>query len=127
MGFPNEATQFKPGQSGNPAGKPKGRSVTARLRDLLDSMELGGKAIPNGKQVADLLAEVIIKNALKGDHKFVATVLDRTEGKVVDRTEAVDADGGPGVSHSVEVEFVDAAERSDEDQDSTAEETPTGL
>jgi hypothetical protein len=85
---------WKPGQSGNPAGKPKGRSVTARLRDLLDAVELGGKPVPDGKQVADLLAEVILKNALKGDHRFVSTVLDRTEGKVADKTDG-EPNGNP--------------------------------
>ena len=28
--------QFKPGQSGNPNGRPKGRSITSILRELLD-------------------------------------------------------------------------------------------
>lgn len=55
--------------------------MTARLRDLLDAVELGGKPLPDGKQVADLLAEVLVKNALKGDHRFVATILDRVEGR----------------------------------------------
>lgn len=87
MPFPNPDTQFKPGRSGNPLGKPRGRSVTARLRDLLDASEIGGKPLPNGKQVADLLAEVLLKNALKGDHRFVATVLDRVDGKVGDSVE----------------------------------------
>ena len=95
MPNPENLKPWKPGQSGNPAGKARGRSVTSRLRDLLDAVELGGKPIPNGKQVADLLAEVIVKNALKGDHRFVATVLDRAEGKVVDKTEITGKDGGP--------------------------------
>lgn len=112
MPNPENLKPWKPGQSGNPAGKQKGRSVTARLRDLLDAVELGGKEIPNGKQVADLLAEVILKNALKGDHRFVATVLDRTEGKVADKTEITGPDGGP---NHVTVEFVDPPSRPDED------------
>lgn len=106
---------WKPGQSGNPSGKSKGQTVTARLRDLLDAVELGGKALPDGKQVADLLAEVIVKNALKGDHRFVSTVMDRIEGKVVDKTEVTGKDGSPLVPHSLHVEFVDAPERTDQD------------
>lgn len=83
MPFPNPDTQFKPGNKASP-GRPKGRSVTARLRDLLDAVEIGGRPLPDGKQVADLLAEVIVRNALKGDHRYVATVLDRVEGRVGD-------------------------------------------
>lgn len=125
MGFPNKETQFKPGQSGNPAGKPKGRSVTSRLRDLLDAVELGGKQVRDGKQVADLVAEVILKNALKGDHRFVTTLLDRTEGKVADRTEVTGPDGSPLVPHSIQIEFVDAPEQAD--QDPTAEQDEDGV
>ena len=73
-----------PGKSGNPGGMVPGRSVTARLRDLLNKGEINGKPIKDGKQVADLLAEVILKAALQGDHKFVTTLLDRTEGKVAE-------------------------------------------
>jgi Family of unknown function (DUF5681) len=78
-GKPPIEHRFKPGQSPNPGGRPKGRSVSSRLRELLEN-----EAGKNGKQIADLLAEVIIKAALKGDHKFVETVLNRTEGKIVD-------------------------------------------
>lgn len=106
---------FQKGQTGNPNGRPKGRSLTARLRDLLDAVELGGVAIPDGKQVADLLAEAIVKNALEGDHRFVATVLDRVEGKVVDKTEVTGKDGVPLGPQRLQVEFIDPPERTDQD------------
>lgn len=81
-GRPPVEYQWKKGQSGNPGGMKKGAtSLTARLRALLDATELGGKPLPNGKQVADLVAEVILKAALKGDHRFVSTLLDRVDGK----------------------------------------------
>lgn len=115
MAFPNPDTQFKPGNNANPGGRPKGRSVTARLRDLLDAVDIGGKPLLDGKQVADLLAEVIIKNALKGDHRFVATVLDRTEGRVVDKTEITGKDGAPLAPTAIRLEFVDAPKRDPDD------------
>lgn len=37
MPFPNPDTQFKPGESGNPAGKPKGtKSLSTLIRELED-------------------------------------------------------------------------------------------
>jgi hypothetical protein len=37
MGFPNRETQFKPGRSGNPSGRPKGsRNNAAKLFELIE-------------------------------------------------------------------------------------------
>jgi hypothetical protein len=91
--FPNPTTQFKPGQSGNPGGCPPGRSLTARLRDLLEKGEIGGKPIKDGRQVADLLMEALLKGALKGDVRHIQEVYNRVEGKVPDRIAG--PDGGP--------------------------------
>lgn len=89
---PPKEHRFKPGDEwrGNPGGRPTGRSVSARLRDLLQKGEINGKPIKDGKQVADLLAEVILKKSLSGDYKFVDLILNRTEGKVPDRLQVED-------------------------------------
>jgi Family of unknown function (DUF5681) len=84
MPFPNKATQFKPGNCANPGGRPKGPSLTSRLRELLDKREIDGKPIKNNKQVADLVAEVIVEKALAGDYRFVDLMMNRIEGKVPD-------------------------------------------
>lgn len=76
---------FMPGQSGNPSGGPKGRSLTARLRALLEKGEINGKPIPGGKQVADLVVEGLLKGAIKGDVRHQTEVWNRVEGKVPDR------------------------------------------
>lgn len=81
---------FLPGQSGNPNGRPKGQSITARLRALLEKGEINGQPIKDGKQVADVLAETILKGALKGDFRFAREILERTEGKVIERVQVED-------------------------------------
>jgi len=80
---PNPAEHLKPhrfekGKSGNPGGRPKGRSVTAALRELGDSEH-------NGKRLVDLLAERIFKEALSGKFTFAKELLERLEGKVADK------------------------------------------
>ena len=81
---PNPAGRWKPGQSGNPSGRPKGRTVGDRLNELLGATEstIDGIEIPEGKDLADMLAEVIVRQALAGDPKFLGMLLDRTEGPV---------------------------------------------
>ena len=65
---------WKPGQSGNPAGGSRKLRVTSALLALLDEK--------NG--TADrALATKWLTEALKGDPKFFAMLLDRVEGKVV--------------------------------------------
>ncbi len=66
---------FKPGQSGNPGGRPKGTSVTAVLRELLD------QAGP------DSVAAPLLELAQGGDIQAIKVLLDRTEGKVKEQLE----------------------------------------
>jgi hypothetical protein len=66
-------TPFKPGQSGNPAGRPKGSSLKARLERILSE--------DDGK-VAEALAKAGVQAALKGDYRFWAEILNRIDGPV---------------------------------------------
>jgi hypothetical protein len=80
--FPNPDTQFKPGVSGNPGGRPKGRSIVARIRELLDrTTDLQGMPLEGGRTLGDLLAEQVLRNALEGDVKAAKDLLDRLEGR----------------------------------------------
>jgi len=91
MPFPNRETQFKPGQSGNPGGRPKGVSLTNLIRALLEKEELKGVSL-EGRKVADLLAATIVERAVAGDYRFVELVMNRMEGKVPNKN-AIDSHG----------------------------------
>ena len=78
--------QFKPGQSGNPAGRAKGVvSITTRIKKLLE-MELQVKdPVSNEackKTVSEIIGLRLAKEAMSGNIKAVKIILDRTEGKV---------------------------------------------
>jgi hypothetical protein len=116
--------QFAPGQSGNPGGRPKGRSVTSRLRELLEQGEINGKPLRNGQQVADLVTRVIIQKVLSGDPQFVKILLDRTEGKPTERKEISGEDGGP---IKIKVVYSDAGNNPDDPEAASgSDEDPGG-
>lgn len=72
---------WKPGQSGNPGGRPKGSGVTDRLRKILAEGD-------NGKDVAGALVKAALKAAEKGDFRFWKEIVDRVDGPVKQRIEA---------------------------------------
>ncbi len=72
---------WKKGQSGNPRGRPKGRSLTDALRKLLD------EGI-DGKDLADALAKKAYAQAMKGDFRFFNMIMERLDGKVADQHQA---------------------------------------
>lgn len=78
--------KWKKGQSGNPAGKPKGTiSLTHHLRRLLEENVVIKK---NGKRknitTAEQLIEVAVKAARKGKFNFFKEIYERIDGKVPD-------------------------------------------
>jgi hypothetical protein len=80
MSNPNPDTSglipFKPGQSGNPKGKPKGSGLTARLRKIVEESE---------HDVAGILLQAGVKAAIKGDFRFWKEILDRLDGPVTQK------------------------------------------
>lgn len=81
---------FKPGQSGNPKGRPKGaRQLSTILKDALRQIAKSkdGKPLldpetnePVTYEVA-LIKRVIEKAVMKGDYKTIELIFDRIEGK----------------------------------------------
>ena len=80
---------WKPGQSGNPAGKPRGtKNLSTILRELLER-KLDGPVTPftpkGGKvSVNTMVAIKLIQKALKGDNRSISEVFDRTEGRAIE-------------------------------------------
>jgi len=79
---PPEASQFKPGKSGNPRGRPTGtRSVGALLQDILKQrvpVTEGSKTRRFG--VLEVILRRLANDAMRSDHKAIKlflTLLDR--------------------------------------------------
>jgi hypothetical protein len=70
--------RFKPGQSGNPAGRPKSITMSEAHRKQL------AKPFPDdpeGRTFAEVIAEKLAMNAATGDVSSAKEIADRTEGK----------------------------------------------
>lgn len=80
---------FKPGQSGNPAGRPKGvRYLSEAYRAWLSQPSEKDPEHTN----ADMVAEIVGRAALNGDLLAVKEITDRTEGRA---RQAIDLNGDP--------------------------------
>jgi hypothetical protein len=83
---------WKPGQSGNPGGRPKKLPVTAYIVDQLEKpipAAMRAKLPPMFRELygdeatfGQMLAFTVISQAASGDMRAMTTVLDRAEGKV---------------------------------------------
>jgi len=90
--IPNEEKgQFKPGQSGNPAGKPKGtKHLSTMLKAMLnEEVEIDGQKI----KFDQALIKKLLKKASDGDIKAIQEVFDRTEGKAKQEIETEHSGG----------------------------------
>ena len=80
--MPKEDTQFKPGQSGNPNGRPKGTlSLVSLIKQKLEEEDP-----EDGKTFASKIIEKYIKEALsKNDGTAIRDLIDRIDGKAMQR------------------------------------------
>lgn len=92
-----EKGTWKKGQSGNPSGCPKGKKVTTILSDIMSKKisikeidkRVKSLATVKGKgaevEAREALALKMFALAMDGDAQIIKEVLNRLEGKVVDK------------------------------------------
>ncbi len=90
QGVPPIEYRWKPGESGNPGGRPSRKPLTDAIRKLLD-MDRATFETYEPATVAEQMALDTIRNA-KTDPRFATHMYDRAEGKVAD---TVHVEGGP--------------------------------
>lgn len=100
MPFPNSATQFQPGQSGNPSGRPRTKPITDRLREAL---EVVGE---DGRSMADAVVAHWLTMVADGEVPALREMLDRVEGPI---TQALkhEHDGGLTIRVEYASDFID--------------------
>lgn len=102
-------TRWKPGQSGNPAGKPKGTEHSStRLRRLLDAVQKAKHPVTKQEEeftTLELMDAALIARAMKGDVQAYKEILDRFEGKVPTKNEHSGPGGGPIQTKTLVIEL----------------------
>jgi len=76
---PPKHAQFKPGQSGNPAGRPKGvPNLATEVRRILDELvDITDRGILRQVTMRHAMAKSMIAKALKGDAKLLALIAEK--------------------------------------------------
>src|SRR5271169_6369237 len=73
-----KAHRWKKGQSGNPSGRPKSKTLSDAYKNKLE------EAVPNdpdGRTWAELIAEAQVRDAVRGNVQAAREIADRTEGR----------------------------------------------
>jgi len=73
-----EAHRFKPGQSGNPGGRPRTAKLSEASRAKLAAPVPGD---PEGRTFAEAIVDSLARSALKGDIRAAQELADRAEGR----------------------------------------------
>lgn len=77
-GVPPVETRFKPGQSGNPKGRPKSITLSEAYRKMLAQVDETDEL---KRTRAEVLAEQMYSKAKSGDVSALREIADRVEGK----------------------------------------------
>lgn len=87
---------WKPGESGNPGGRPKTKLLTSELQRLLE--QEAPKS--NGQTWATVIAEALLVKARKGDVRAISELANRMEGRAAQAV-AVDLDATDGLAEAL--------------------------
>jgi hypothetical protein len=68
--------QWKPGQSGNPAGRPKGKSFVERIEEILGEVVTAKEGELQAEK-AEVVARVFVKKLMEGNVQLFLAFLDR--------------------------------------------------
>jgi len=102
---PNPTTRFKPGESGNVNGRPKGQRDYATIyREAL--IKLGNSLNKTPDDLELELLQTGLLNAKKGDYRFYKDVLDRVHGTPVNTTKVDHTSLGEKLTSSIDVEDI---------------------
>jgi hypothetical protein len=101
---------WKPGQSGNPEGRPKTREIRDAFRMELAAAELGDLPAVKPDSLR-ALARAQIKKAADGDSIAFNIVADRVEGKPIQPVVGDDEYDPIRMIHRIERIIVDPADR----------------
>lgn len=83
VGNPPVEHRFKPGQSGNPGGRPKGRTLLSVVREILAK---------EGEKGLTAAARGYAKQMKRGNFAHLKEYIEREEGKVPDRIAGVEGE-----------------------------------
>lgn len=80
---------WKPGQSGNPAGRPKkDLCLISLVKEEFEKEAMGkdadGNLMPLGMTKAQAFARALVNQAIKGHNVAIKELLDRIDGKIPD-------------------------------------------
>lgn len=96
---------FRPGKSGNPAGRPPGgEELRKRILKALHQKR-------DGKRAVDALIDVLVRKSLGGDLRAARLLVEYAYGKPVSILDAVDRAGVQGQSGLVIIEVPEEAVR----------------
>jgi len=90
---------FRPGQSGNPGGRPKKTRLSDATREWLEEIDP-----KTGKTNAQIVAEAQGESAKKGNTAAYNAIADRTEGKA---RQAFELSGPDGADIPVDLKLID--------------------